>query len=168
MCLYLILCLGSERCYCRHPSEPQKPPLPLPSSRPPAPGVEDEDTMMEVRKTEKNSRINKKRNMCTVQCKRSICSLFNFASIGRKETTHSSVHEGGMGEGKSSPRLLLASFGLEQRHIRSDVGKEKRLGELSFLAAAASHAIRGEEKVGILMGLDGCCCARGSGALLGW
>lgn len=72
-----------------------------------------------------------------------------------------------MGESKSLPLLLLEFFELEQRHIRNNVGKEKRLGELSFLAAAASHAIRGEKKVGILMGLDGCCCARGFGALLG-
>lgn len=51
-----------------------------------------------------------------------------------------------MGESKSCLLLLADFFGLEQRHIRNNVGKEKRLGELSFLAAAASHAIREGKK----------------------
>lgn len=129
------------------------------------PRVEDEDTMMEVRKTEKNSRINKKRNMCTVQCKRSICSLFNFASIGKKETTHNSVHKGAWERVRVSSSSPF--FRLEQRHIRnSNVGKEKRLRELSFLAAA-SHAIRGEKSRNS-NGTGWLLLRSGLWALLGW
>lgn len=74
MCLYLILCLSSERCYCRHPkSEPRKISPPSPFCFPPSasPG--------EWRwwwKKKDSSSINKKQNMCTVQCKRSSIIFF--------------------------------------------------------------------------------------------
>jgi uncharacterized Zn finger protein (UPF0148 family) len=83
MCLYLILCLSSERCYCRHPrSEPQSLPLPLlggeKKSCASSPLRSSLFRFFLGEKTrKKTSRVLiRSENMCTEHCKRSFSPLF--------------------------------------------------------------------------------------------
>lgn len=87
MCLYLILCLSSERCYCRHPKSellllpPRSVGLPLERT-----GEGGGEMMMKKKKAKENlSSINKKQNMCTVHCKRSFLYLISLRSGVQKE-----------------------------------------------------------------------------------